>query len=680
MNKTAIIILTALCSLSAFAQNSPYKISENELPPSTIFTTYRSLQSAQNNISEKSENFTSLSGEWKIKLLDGRANIEQEYLAKESSLDGWQSIELPLSWQMNGDGEAIFSQKAYPFLKSAPKIQSSKIKVINSTTALLARNITVPFDYLDKVVYITIGASSARTTLYINGQKVGMSTDSRNPAQFNITKFVERGLNRIVLAVEQYCQASLIEDQSAWRLAGVNREIYMLAQPKIRVRDYLVRTSLDPTYTNGLLETALLLKSELLNPHQVTIYYDLYDRTGKIVNQANRNVMIGMRGEDTVRFTASILNVDRWSAETPSLYTLVYRVKREGRFTEYIARKVGFRNVEIKGKQVLINGVADEFRGVNLEEYNPKTGNVMSEVQTLDNLKKMKRAGINAIRTAGYPLPSFFYEMADSIGFYVVSTANINAQGMPQTTRKGGTLANNPLWRGVFVDRAIATYERSKNNPSIVAFALGEAAGNGYCMYQAYLAIKERDPLRAVIYDGAGTEWNTDIVCPLYPTIEELSKIKAEQPIIPSRVVFDARYWGLKNTQGAFIDRWQSPSIEAKSEVTFAELSDSYSLQKKSNGQIVSTSAEANIDKISQLWAPVLVEKTSKANTYKIENRMQRADLSYFSISYLSKTLLGKEQWTTLETVQCATGESVEVVIPGKPLQIKIGNIYEIKL
>lgn len=677
MKKTATIILAALCSLSTFAQNTPYKISENELPPSTIFTTYRSLQSAQNNVSEKSENFTSLNGQWKVKLLSNGAVVDQQDIAKSNTLQDWQEITLPLSWQMAGIGQAIFSQQAYPFLKSAPKIGNPTTTVQNPATALFAREVTIPFDYLDKVIYITIGASTSRTTLYVNGQKVGMSTDSRNPAQFNITKFVERGLNRIVLAVDQYCQASLLEDQSGWRLSGVNREVYMLAQPKIRMRDYLVRTSLDPTYTNGLLETALLLKSELLNPHEVTIYYDLYDRTGKIVNQANRNVMIGMRDEDTVRFTASILNVEHWSAETPSLYTLVYRVKREGRFTEYIARKVGFRNVEIKDKQILINGVADQFRGVNLEEYNPKTGNVMTEEQTLDNLKKMKRAGINAIRTAGYPLPSFFYEMADSVGFYVVSTANIDAQGMPQTTSKGGALSNVPAYREVFVDRAIATYERGKNNPSIVAFALGQSSGNGYCMYQAYLAIKERDPLRTVIYDGAGTEWNTDVVCPLYPSIEELAKIDAPQPIIPSCVVFDARYWNLKNTQGAFIDRWQSPSIETKNDVTFAELSDNYTLQKKSSGQIDSKSAEANIDKISQLWAPVVVEQIEKTNTFRIENRMQRADLSYFTISYLSKSIFGKEHWTDLMPVQCAPGQTVDVVLQGKPLQIKIGNIYK---
>lgn len=680
MKNIFLIALFALfCSISSaqrLTYEDPYQISKNELNASTVFTTYRNLQAALDNESAKSENYTSLDGEWKVKFFDSEKQITDKDFERMNPLMGWRGITLPLAWQMNGHGDAVYSDNAYPFLKEVPKV----ITIPESGGALYARDFTVPFDYMDKVLYITIGGASSKVTLYINGIEVGFSTDSRNPAQFQITKFVERGLNRIVLKVDQYSGGSWVENQTGWRLSGLNRGIYMLAQPKIRVRDYLVRTTLDPTYSNGLLETALLLKSELLNPHMVTVYYDLYDRRGKLVNQASRDVQIGMRGEDTVRFTATIMNVDKWTAENPSLYTLIYRVKREGRFTEYIARKVGFRNVEIRDKKFLINGFAVQFRGVNLEEYDPKTGNTLTEQTVLGELYKMKQLGINAIRTGGYPLPSFFYEMADSIGFYVVSTANIDASGLANTLRKGGSLSNDPQWKNVFVDRAIATYERGKNNPSIVAWALGESAGNGYNMYKAYEAIKERDTLRAVIYDGAGAEWNTDVVCPLYPSVDALRKLRVEQPIIASRVEFDPKYWKLETTQGAFIDHWRTPSIDV-SGVNYVFLSNYYKRNKESNGQVKLSSAEAHIKEIGQLFAPFRVERVSnKSDMVRITNLMQTGNLNFFTISHSNKSLFGKGGWVTLPELDCKAGESVEVKIPGKDVVLKIGNIFTVTL
>ncbi|MEG1413772.1 MAG: glycoside hydrolase family 2 TIM barrel-domain containing protein [Mucinivorans sp.] len=676
-----IITLTfaALASVAqTVAQNSPYTISENAMPVSSVFTTYRSTQAAMRNISQESENYTSLDGAWSVKYLAPGVKPSSSDLDRYADLASWDTISLPKAWQMAGQGPAIYSDGAYPFLTAEPKIGRNTIRINGSQSAIFARQITVPFDYIDKVIYINLQGAMARTTLYVNGQKVGMNTAARTATEFDITKFVERGVNRIAIVVDQYAESSLVEDWAQWRLSGINRGVYMLAQPKIRMRDYLVSTRLDPSYTNGLLETSLLVKSELLNPHVVTVFYDLYDPNGKIISQASREVNIGLRGEDTVRFTATIMGVEKWTAETPTLYTLLYRIKREGRFTETIARKVGFRTVEVKDNNLLINGMREQIRGVNLAEFSSTTGNVLSPGETLAELLKMKRLGINAIRTAGYPLPSFVYEMTDSLGFYVVSTASIDASGMPSDTRLGGTLANDPQWRDVFVDRAVAVYELGKNSPSIIAFATGQNAGNGYCMYQAYLAIKKRDPGRVVIYDGAHAQWNTDIVCPRYISIEELGKLKEDnilQPIIPSCVKFDPRYWQLDNTQGAFIDRWQEPSIIAGG-VRFAELTPQYQLKQKPSGKMSLSSAQDDLRAIEKIFAPLSVERGSRANTYVIKNRMQHADLSYFPITYLVKNALGKQQWIRLETVNCAPGQSVTIDLTGRPLQLKIGNIY----
>lgn len=658
----------------------PYVIDENLQPPRTGLVLYRSVAAALAGDASMAENFARQEGKWAIKAITGAPlTTDTESGAK---IEAWEQVELPSAWQWAGVGEAIYSEQAYPFLTKKPNV-GGNYAVKNPRTVLYARDVVVPFDYMDKQLYLRVGGfGGGRVTLYVNGQWAGSATDSRVESEWDITWVAKRGLNRVVLAVEQISEASWVEDQSGWRLGGINRSVWLIAQPKIRVRDYTVRTTLDPTYTNGLLETALLLKTELLNPHTVTVYYDLYDRHGTLINQAFRDVSLDMRSEEPVRFTASIPSVEKWTAETPSLYTLVFRVKREGRWTEISARKVGFRTVEIKEKKLLVNGIAPQIRGVNIEEFDPTTGNVLDPKRLEAELIRIKRAGFNALRTGGYPLPDFFYEQADSLGFYVWSVANASAAGLPTTTRKGGTLANNPAWKDVFVKRAVANYQLTKNHPSVVAVALGEAAGNGYGMYHAYRAIKAFDAQRVVLYDGANAEWNTDVCCPLYPTVQELqgaAKSKIEQPIIASRVVYDPAYWNIEGVQGAFIDRWCAPSIDKEpKDITFARLSNDYKRTELSNGRIEASSAQDRIKEITERWAPITWQTAGKANLYQVGNRLQGANLAYFPVRVRIKTLLGKEQWVEAAPINCAPMEQVEykLDVPGKALEVRIGQIF----
>lgn len=685
-----LAFILAVTSVGAMAQRdffkTPYPISHGTKDVGSRVVTYRSAAHAMAGVADSSVNYVDLNGQWSVRFFDDAGKVREADLDRGNDLKkDWKSVKLPLSWQMNGEGAAVFADKAYGFLSKAPVVGAPLKMPTSGKTALYARDFTVPFDFLDRMLYLTIGASSSRTTLYINGQMVGFATDSKNPAQYDITPYVSRGQNRVVLQVEQYSGASWVENQRMWRLSGVNRDIFILAQPKIRMRDFMVRTSLDPTYQNGLLETALLLKTELLNPHTVTVYYDFYGPDGALVAQNSREVNLGMRAEDTVRFTTSIMGVKKWNAETPNLYTILYRVKREGRFTEYGAVKTGFLSVETKGNQLLVNGIAPVIKGVNFEEFDPRTGNVLSKDKVRQELLRMRLMGVNAIRTGGYPLPSFFYELTDSIGFYVVDVANIDASGLENSTRKGRSVANDPAWKDVFVQRAVATYERSENNPSVVAVALGENAGNGYCMYQGYLAIKARNRDRVVIYDGAGAEWNTDVVCPLYPSIEDLTKLKVLQPIIASRVSFDKAYWNIKGVQGAFVDRWRDPSITASAPVYYEELTGDYRLKKRDDGTQKLGSVEDHEKQISDLFLDVeITTKDAVKGIYTIENRMQYSDLNQFKIT-CSTMSGGKVVKTTPILINCPVGATAEITIPGasvisstKELLFEVGNIYKV--
>lgn len=614
------IILAATLLLSCFTASGQGKTEINKELPRSSFVSFRSKEQALEGDKSKSENFADLTGEWSF--------VKRVDTTKFTTLD--RKIMVPFAAQLNGMGEAIYSEKAYPFLKAKPT--KGSFVTPDSDSMTIGRDFSVPFDYTDRALFLHIGAANAAVTVYINGKEVGYSTDSRNPAEFDISKFVVRGKNQIVLKIDRHCDGSYLEDQSEWRLSGLNRDIYMFAQPKIRARDFLVRTTLDPTYKNGLLETALLLKTQLLNTHKVKIYYDLFDPQGNLVNQANKEIEVGMRSEDTVRFTATILDVKQWNSETPNLYTVLYRIQREGRFTEYVALKAGFRTVEIKEGEMLINGKAIKIKGVNYAEFSPVSGNVLSGAEMEQAIRQMKLAGLNAIRTDGYPLPNEFYDLCDRMGIYVADVANINAQGVGTSTYKGETIANDPAWVGDFLYRVNNTFERNKSHTSVIMWALGDNAGNGYNMYEAYMMLKRKEPTRPITYNGAGLDFNSEIFCPDFMTalqLEEIASAMDGQPIIFSRCPFDAEIWQSEAVQGGFIDRWSTPTITAKGK--FAELGNDYKLTPKSDGTITLPSADQQIDKIRESFQGVVVHQIN-AQTFAFENRLDFSNLSELKV------------------------------------------------
>lgn len=662
------------CSGIAFSQGVT---SENKELARSTFLSYRNAESAKLNDKNASQNYINLNGEWSYQWFEDGVKIPESLYSKTAPLDKLKKISLPKANELSSMADAIFSEKAYPFLKSAPK---NLFKNNNPQSVVLVRDISIPFDYIDKAVFIHIGAAKAAMTLYVNGQRVGYSTDSRNPAEFDITKLMVRGRNRVAIKVDRYCDGSFLEDQSEWRLSGINRDIFIFAQPKIRVRDYMVRTTLDPTHTNGLLETALLLKTQLVNPHKVTVYYDLYDPQGALVNQASREVELGLRTEDTVRFTATILNVKQWNSETPNLYTILYRIKREGRWTEYVAVKIGFRTVEIAKGELLINGKAVKIKGVNLAEFSPKTGNVQSaqELQTL--LDDIKYAGFNAIRTDGYPLSSDFYDLCDQIGLYVYDVANINAQGVGASIYKGMTLANDPAWRDDFLYRVNNTYERNKAHTSVIMWGLGDNAGNGYNMYEAYLMLKEKEQTRPIAYNGADLEFNSDVFCPSDGTVAIYDKVKGymdNQPVIFSSCKFDAAIWQTKGIQGGFLERWASPTITTNAK--FARLSDDYKLAPQSNGAIKLPSAQDNLAQISDLFIPVKVRAVDlKKGIFEFKNELDFSNLNELEIT-CEVMRNGTVNRNYLLNVTATPGEKIEVTVPKYSYSSKDEVVLRIK-
>lgn len=690
MKKIALLALATLACLpyssSAQYQEPQIATSVNKEQPRSTFMSFRNRNQAMSGVVDSSQNYANLNGKWAFMLFESEDKIPTNCFSTNFETSRWRQVSVPGSWEIQGAGEALFADKAYDFAKERPQ---AGVLPKDIPTAVYIRDFTVPFDYIDKTIFLHIGAAKAAITVYVNGKEVGYSQDSKNPAEFDISQYAVRGLNRLAIKVDRWSEGSFLEDQQMWRLSGINRDVYLFVQPKIRVRDYIVRTSLDPTYTNGLLETALLLKTQLLNPHTVTVHYDLYDPQGQLVNQTFRDVQVGMKSEDTVRFTASIPNVKQWNDETPHLYTLLYRVKREGRWTEFTAFKIGFRTIEIADDKLMINGKAIRVKGVNMAEHTVQNGNYTDPKFFEQTLLRIKQEGFNAVRTDGYPLPDSFYQICDRLGLYVWDVANINDQGMGNSLSRGRTLANNIQWREMFLDRVNNTYERGKNHPSIITWSLGDNAGNGYNMYQAYMMLRSKDDTRPIAYNGANLEWNTDIYCPSNPDMKDLLKIEAGRPIIPSCVEFSPEYWTNKKFQGAFINRWESASLNNSAIKKYAELNNDYKTVNRNNGTVNLPSLvdEAGNDtptlaKVRKLFAAVVITPIDfNKGTFEFRNNLTFSNLDKIEVKY-TITNGAKITKAGIINVFAAPGESVEVQIPGasslgkeKKLTIEVGNL-----
>lgn len=669
---------------------APYAISEGQELPRSVFVSYRNQPDAFRNDFDSSQYYVELNGEWSFKLFASESAVPEQVSGDGETLEalvkGWKTVTLPGAWELEdhgGEGKAVFASKAYDFAETKAEVKPPHLPA-TSPVAVYVRKFTVPFDLFDKAHFLHIGAAKAGVKVYVNGKEVGFSRkDSKNPVEFDVTRYVGEGRNWVAIVVPQFTEGSYLEDWQDWRLSGINRDIFLFAQPKIRMRDYLVQTTLDPSYTNGLLETAMLLKTQLLNPFPVTVYYDLYDPQGKLVNSNFRDVEVGMRVEDTVRFTASIPNVVKWSAEQPNLYTILYRIKREGRFTEYVACRVGFRTVEAKGERFLVNGEPVIFKGVNLAEHTPVSGNCVDTLQMRKMLTEMKFAGINAIRTDGYPMPYSFYQLCDELGFYVCDVADIDTWGLGTNRNKGGNISNDPAWREAYLARIAAMYERNKNHPSVVMWSLGDRSGNGYNMYQGYLMLKAKERTRPVVYNGAAKEWNTDVICPDYP---ETTDNGSGRPFVPARVTFDPMWWTTPGLQGAFLERWNDMTLTATVPGGKYVLSDDYKLSSANNGKtgLASMSQEG---RLRTLFANVVITQSDASKgIYKFENRLQFTDLEQFTVSYRLTKGDNKVVREGIVSVAAAPGESAEVQIPGvgsvgkdRKLIITVGNIAQVE-
>ena len=476
------------------AWTDPTATQINREPPRTEFITYDTREKALENNYETSNYFQQLQGAWRVRTLDAQAEPDSALLRPDLDLSGWTEVQLP---------------------QAAP---------LRAPMAVYRREFKMPFVWDGRQIFLHMGRVSGAYYVYVNGQLAGYSEDSKAPSEFDITRLVEEGMNSLAIVAYAEPDASVLENQlttSGTRVAG---DLYILAQPRIRIRDYTVTTQFDPTGTAGLLNFGVQLKTHLLNPRDMVIHFELIDPDGQTVTTFYRDAGIDMRDELPIYFFQNIPNIRKWSHEDPSLYTVLVKLQHEGRFTEYAAFKVGFRTVSADSGRLRINGAETPLR---VAEYAPSEDTATWRA----DLQNFRRDHINMLIIKNYPCNRHFYDLCDELGMYVCNQTNLDSRRSGASTAVGGTPANDPAWEAAHTDRVMNMYYTSKNHPSVVAFSLGGEAGNGYNLYEAYLKLKAIETERPVVYLNAGTQWNTDMTSGSAPDAASRPILRASDPV-----------------------------------------------------------------------------------------------------------------------------------------------------
>ena len=524
----------------------------------------------------ESENYRSLNGTWDFKYFDDHRVMEAipGVMEGKPAIDRWDKIQVPGNWEVQGYGIPIYTNIQYDFWPVDPQPPMLPEAV---PAGLYHRTFTVPAAWNGREVFLNLCGSKSGTYVYVNGREVGYSEDSKDLARYRITDFLKDGENDLVLRIYRYTAASYLEDQDFWRLSGQERDVYLSSEIRDTGFDFSVVSTLTPNLKTGIFK----LRMHSSAPTVVT--YELLDKDGSTVADAVFEFCGGM-----ATVTDSIPQVRKWSAETPELYTLLLNVN--GEYTRF---HVGFRRLEVKetpdeadGRMVhafFVNGQPVKFKGVNLHEHNPWTGHYVNRQNILEDLKLMKLANINAIRTSHYPQGREFYELCDSLGFYVYDEANIETHGMGYNPQQ--TLGNKPEWLAKHMDRTLNMYRRTANYPCVTILSLGNEAGNGVNFYETYRTLKALEAKgqnRPVIYERAEYEFNTDFINPMYPDtrwLEKMGKTYKERPVVlceythamgnsnGSMDLMWDQFYAHTHLQGGFIWDWVDQGLADKERV-----------------------------------------------------------------------------------------------------------------
>ncbi|NBB29685.1 glycoside hydrolase family 2 TIM barrel-domain containing protein [Cellulophaga sp. BC115SP] len=582
MRKKLILLLTLLQG-SLLAQNpweNPALIDIGKEKAHADFILYADKSTALTKKPQSSPFYQSLNGTWKFVYADRIADAPTNYFEPNLDDSQWSNLPVPSNWERKGFGTAIYTNIVYPFPKNPPFIGG------DNPVGTYRKSFTVPENWSEREILLHFGSITGYARIYVNGKFVGMTKVSKSPAEFNISQFLQKGKNTLAVQVYRWHDGSYLEDQDFFRISGIERDVFLTALPKTSLWDFFIKGDLDAKYTDGLLSAEVSLrKFKGSNIEAGSVNVELLDKTGKTVWSQLQKVAKSTDTLQNVSFKTTIKNPLKWSAEYPNLYTCVISVNdAQGKSLGTTSYKVGFRKVEIKNAQLLINGVPTYVHGVNRHEHDPVEGHVPNRELMLRDIQLMKQFNINAVRASHYPNDPYWYELCDQYGLYVVDEVNLETHGMGAEWQgswdKTKHPAYLPLWANAHKDRTERMFERDKNHASVIIWSLGNECGNGPVFYETYKWLKSKDNTRFVQSEQAGENANTDIVCPMYPRIEDMLKYANDNTKTRPYIMCEyahamgnssgnfQRYWDIirssKHMQGGFIWDWVDQGMLTK--------------------------------------------------------------------------------------------------------------------
>ena len=503
----------------------PQCLGINKEPYHATLMPYANLQEALKAIRLESSLCINLNGQWKFNWVPSPEQRPVDFYKPDYNVSAWKEIPVPSNWEVHGYGTPFYRNFGYTIKRDFPHIMSEPD---SNYTAFKERNpvgsyrrdFEVPAEWLEKRIFITFEGVDCAFFIWVNGEKVGFSVNSRNAADFDLTKYVKQGKNTLAVEVYQYSSGTWLEDQDMWRLHGIYRNVYLWSAPQVHIRDFFITQDLDREYKDATVTVSAKLKNygdQIGKPQTFTAA--LYDNSGNEIAKASATgKALNPKQEEQLTVTFPVANPAKWTAETPNLYTVVL-TNSEG---EILSSKLGFRKLEINGRIFTVNGVPIKMKGVNRHEHWSDVGHAITEEQMIRDLEVIKQGNCNHVRTSHYPDSPRWYELCDEWGIWLVAEANVESHGYD------GRFDNEPLMRAAILDRQVANVENFKNHTSVIIWSLGnECGGVGTNFTAALDTVRTMDPTRFVHYErfGIGINNPSDFDGKMYGTPDEFARV-----------------------------------------------------------------------------------------------------------------------------------------------------------
>ena len=548
MKTLTSVVLTVMISSAVYAQQPVWldpNVNEiNRCGTVSDYFAYETQDKAMTWDKTASGRYMSLETDWKFLFVKNAWDRPDGFHMPEYDDSAWSSFPVPGLFEINGYGDRIYTNVSYPwstqFANNPPFIEER-----NNYVGSYRRYFTVPASWKGERIFMHIGSATSNVTLWINGRFVGYSEDSKMAAEFDITPYViPGGENLFAMQVMRWCDGSWLEDQDFWRFTGIAREVYLYSRPTTSLGDVRIVTDLDSRYRDAVLNVSM----DIVNPDGNTVRLSLYDAEGKEVAAASSDVDGG-----TVNVAMNMRNPFKWTAETPYLYSLYISLEKDGKILETVPQKVGFRKIEIRNSQVLVNGKPVLFKGADRHEMDPSGGYVVPLERMIQDIRIMKDLNINAVRTSHYPDDPRWYDLCDLYGIYLVAEADVESHGMGYGP---SSLARNEQFAKAHLERNERNVRSFKNHPSVIFWSLGNEAGDGPNFVSCYRWIKEYDPTRPVQYEGAkDSPDHCDIYCPMYPDYRELQGYESSPRNTRPFIMCEYAH-AMGNSEGCFKEYW----------------------------------------------------------------------------------------------------------------------------